>query len=162
VRAEEAVRASQGCSGSQSREEKWATWMRAAMSGDAGAYREFLESVALVVRLLVRRAGGDVGLSMNQVEEEVQEILLAIHIKRGTWDKSTPVGPWIVSIMLRARRIRSRLDVTFQGPAAVLWETDQRGASDFVENTTGPADNASWLVVSSRPRLLSAWRHNRD
>ena len=87
---------------------------------------------------------------MNQVEEEVQEILLAIHIKRDTWDKSKPVGPWIISIvsyklsgMLRARRIRSRLDVTFQGLAAVLWETDQGGASDFVENATGPAGNAS-------------------
>ena len=41
----------------------------------------------------------------------MQEILLAIHVKRGTWDKSKPVGPWITSIvsyklsgMLRARR----------------------------------------------------------
>jgi RNA polymerase sigma-70 factor (ECF subfamily) len=124
--------------------------MRAAMSGDAGAYREFLESVAPAVRLLVRRAGGGDELSMNQVEEEVQGILLAIHIKRGTWDKSKPVSPWIISIvsyklssMLRARRIRSRLDVTFQGLAAVLWETDQGGGSDFVENATGPAGNAS-------------------
>lgn len=150
MRAEEAVRASQDCSGSQAREEKWTTWMRAAMSGDGGAYREFLESVAVAVRLLVRRAGGDDGLSMNQVEEEVQEILLAIHIKRDTWDKSKPVGPWIISIvsyklsgMLRARRIRSRFDVTFQGLAAVLWETDQGGAGDLVENATGPAGNAS-------------------
>jgi DNA-directed RNA polymerase specialized sigma24 family protein len=150
VRAEEAERASQGFSGSQAREERWATWMRAAMSGDAGAYREFLESVAPAVRLLVRRTGGGDGLSMNQVEEEVREILLAIHIKRGTWDKSKPVSPWIISIvgyklsgMLPARRIRSRLDVTFHGLAAVLWETDQGGASDFVENATGPAGNAS-------------------
>jgi RNA polymerase sigma-70 factor (ECF subfamily) len=124
--------------------------MRAAMSGDVRAYREFLESVTPAVRLLVRRAGGDDGLSMNQVEDEVQKILLAIHVKRGTWDKSKPVGPWIISIvsyklsgMLRARRIRSRFDVTFQGLAAVLWETDQGGASDLVENATGPAGNAS-------------------
>jgi DNA-directed RNA polymerase specialized sigma24 family protein len=150
VKAEEAMRAGQNCSGSQAREQGWAIRMRAAMSGDAGAYREFLESVAPAVRLLVRRAGGDDGLSMNQVEEEVQRILLAIHVKRGTWDQSKPIGPWIISIvsyklsgMLRARRIRSRLDVTFQGLAAVLWETDQGGASDFVENATGPAGNAS-------------------
>jgi RNA polymerase sigma-70 factor (ECF subfamily) len=124
--------------------------MRAAMSGDAGAYREFLESVAPAVRLLVRRAGGGDELSMNQVEEEVQGILLAIHIKRGTWDKPKPVGPWIISIvsyklscMLRTRRIRSRFDFTFQGLAAVLREGDRGGASDFVENATGPAGNAS-------------------
>jgi hypothetical protein len=78
VKAEEAMRAGQNCSGSQAREQGWAIRMRAAMSGDAGAYREFLESVAPAVRLLVRRAGGDDGLSMNQVEEEVQRILLAI------------------------------------------------------------------------------------
>ena len=150
MRAEEALSASQGCSGSQAREEKWATWMRAAMSGDAGAYREFLESVALAVRLLVRRAGGDDGLSMNQVEEEVREILLAIHIKRGTWDKSKPVGPWIISIvsyklsgMLRARRVRSLFDLTLEGLAAVLWERDGGGGGGFVENATGPTGNVS-------------------
>ena len=150
MKAEEAMRAGQNCSGSQAREEGWATRMRAAMSGDAGAYREFLESVAPAVRLLVRRASGDSGLSINQVEEAVQEILLAIHVKRGTSDKSKPVGSWIISNvryklsgMLRARRIRSRFDITFQGLAAVLWETDQGGASDFVENATGPAGNAS-------------------
>jgi DNA-directed RNA polymerase specialized sigma24 family protein len=77
--------------------------------------------------------------------KKVQEILLAIHIKRDTWDKSKPEGPWIISIvsyklsgMLRARRIRSRFDVTFQGLA-----TDQGGDGDLAENATGPAGNAS-------------------
>ena len=150
MRAEEAERASQGCSESQAREERWATWMRAAMSGDAGACREFLESVAPAVRLLVRRASGDSGLSINQVEEAVQEILLAIHVKRGTWDKSKPVGPWIISIvsyklsgMLRARRVRSLFDLTLEGLAAVLWERDGGGGGGFVENATGPTGNVS-------------------
>jgi hypothetical protein len=48
VKAEEAMRAGQNCSGSQAREQGWAIRMRAAMSGDAGAYREFLESVPLL------------------------------------------------------------------------------------------------------------------
>jgi hypothetical protein len=55
VKAEEAMRAGQDCSGSQAREEGWATWMRAAMSGAAGAYREFLESVAQTIRHAARR-----------------------------------------------------------------------------------------------------------
>ena len=148
--AKEPMRGNQGRSGLQAREEVWATWMRAAMSGDAGAYREFLESVAPAVRLLVRRAGGDSGLSINQVEEAVQEILLAIHLKRGTWDKSKPVGTWIISIvsyklsgMLRARRDRSLFDLTLEGLAAVLWESDGGGGGGFVENATGPTGNVS-------------------
>jgi RNA polymerase sigma-70 factor (ECF subfamily) len=29
----------------------------------------------------------------------VQETLLAIHLKRGTWDQSRPIGPWVAAIV---------------------------------------------------------------
>ena len=79
----------------------------------------------------------------------MQEILLAIHVKRGTWDKSKPVGPWITSIvsyklsgMLRARRVRSLFDLTLEGLATVLWETRSE-AGGFVEYATSPTGNVS-------------------
>lgn len=31
-------------------------------------------------------------------EDIVQEVLLAIHLKRATWDQSRPIGPWITAI----------------------------------------------------------------
>jgi RNA polymerase sigma-70 factor (ECF subfamily) len=29
----------------------------------------------------------------------VQEVLLTIHLKRGTWDQSRPIGPWVAAIV---------------------------------------------------------------
>jgi DNA-directed RNA polymerase specialized sigma24 family protein len=34
----------------------------------------------------------------GEAEDIVQEVLLAIHIKRGTWDQARPVGPWVAAI----------------------------------------------------------------
>jgi RNA polymerase sigma factor (sigma-70 family) len=80
-------------------EEEWAMWMRAAISGDAGAYRRFLVSVTPNVRSMARRRYRAVGASDSDAEDLVQEVLLTIHLKRGTWDKSRPIGPWIAAIV---------------------------------------------------------------
>jgi RNA polymerase sigma-70 factor (ECF subfamily) len=39
------------------------------------------------------------GASEGDAEDIVQEVLLAIHLKRGTWDQSRPIGPWIAAIV---------------------------------------------------------------
>jgi RNA polymerase sigma factor (sigma-70 family) len=39
------------------------------------------------------------GASEGDAEDIVQEALLAIHLKRGTWDQSKPIGPWIAAIV---------------------------------------------------------------
>lgn len=72
--------------------------MRAAMAGDADAYRRFLGAVTPVLRAAVRRRSAQAGLSAGDAEDVVQEVLLAIHLKRGTWDASRPIGPWISAI----------------------------------------------------------------
>jgi RNA polymerase sigma factor (sigma-70 family) len=82
-----------------SREEEWAIWMRAAMSGDAGAYRRFLDAVTPHLRAMARRRCERFGAPGSEAEDIVQEVLLAIHLKRGTWDQSRPIGPWISTIV---------------------------------------------------------------
>ena len=82
-----------------SREEEWAIWMRAAISGDAGAYRRFLEAVTPHLRAMARRRCEQFGVSASDSEDIVQEVLLAIHLKRGTWDQARPIGPWISTIV---------------------------------------------------------------
>ena len=37
-------------------------------------------------------------LKPEDLEDVVQEALLAIHLKRGTWDQSRPIGPWVAAI----------------------------------------------------------------
>jgi RNA polymerase sigma factor (sigma-70 family) len=81
------------------REGEWTAWMRAAISGDAGAYRRFLVSVTPHLRAMARHRSRVAGAPERDVEDIVQEVLLAIHLKRGTWDQSRPIGPWIAAIV---------------------------------------------------------------
>ena len=81
-----------------SQENDWAAWMRAAMTGDAGAYRQLLVSLAPHVRAVARSRCRSLGASEGEVEDIVQEVLLTIHLKQGTWDRSRPIGPWVAAI----------------------------------------------------------------
>jgi RNA polymerase sigma factor (sigma-70 family) len=82
-----------------SQENDWAAWMRAAMTGDAGAYRQLLVSLTPHVRAVARSRCRRLGAPEGAVEDLVQEVLLTIHLKRGTWDQSRPIGPWVAAIV---------------------------------------------------------------
>ena len=82
-----------------SQENDWAVWMRAAMTGDAGAYRQLLVSLAPHVRAVARSRCRSLGAPEGEVEDLVQEVLLTVHLKRGTWDQSRPIGPWVAAIV---------------------------------------------------------------
>jgi RNA polymerase sigma-70 factor (ECF subfamily) len=73
--------------------------MQAAISGDADAYRRFLVAVTPHLRAMARRRCRLVNAADGDAEDIVQEALLAIHLKRGTWDPSRPIGPWIAAIV---------------------------------------------------------------
>ena len=79
-------------------ENDWSVWMRAAMTGDAGAYRHLLVSLAPHVRAVARSRCRRSGAPESEAEDVVQEVLLTIHLKRGTWDQSRPIGPWVAAI----------------------------------------------------------------
>ena len=76
-----------------SRNEQWATWMRAGIAGDGEAYRRFLEAVTPFVRGTAVKRCSQLGISRAEVEDIVQNVLLAVHLKRGTWDPGRPLGP---------------------------------------------------------------------
>jgi RNA polymerase sigma factor (sigma-70 family) len=83
----------------RTREAEWAAWMQAAIAGDAVAYRQFLVAITPHLRSVARYRCCRLGASDGDVEDIVQETLLAIHLKRGTWDRSRPIGPWIAAIV---------------------------------------------------------------
>ena len=70
--------------------------MCAAQLGDEAAYRALLTEVALRMRRLVRARAPWLGQA--DVEDIVQDILLALHTARATWDPTRPFMPWIVGI----------------------------------------------------------------
>jgi RNA polymerase sigma factor (sigma-70 family) len=74
----------------------WDALLAAANAGDARAYARFLETVTPVLRGIVRAKGGSLGRA--ECEDVLQEVLLAVHLKRHTWISGTPVRPWLYAI----------------------------------------------------------------
>ena len=97
---------------SRRREQEWAQWLRHGLAGDQSAYERFLVAVAPHIRAMARRRAAETGLPAGEAEDIVQETLIAIHLKRGTWDPERPLGPWIAAIvrnkMIDALRRRGR------------------------------------------------------
>jgi RNA polymerase sigma-70 factor (ECF subfamily) len=92
--------------------------MRAGLMGDAAAYRRALSLLAPMLRAPVRATLARYGRGPDAVEDVVQETLLAIHLKRATWDPAQPVGPWARAIakyktidFLRRRNERLHADI---------------------------------------------------
>jgi RNA polymerase sigma-70 factor, ECF subfamily len=81
------------------REENWAEAMRAERRGDAGAYQCLLAEIADVLRRVIRARLARLGLSTNDTEDLVQEVLIGLHAKRHTWDESRPFLPWLHAIV---------------------------------------------------------------
>jgi len=69
-------------------------WLR-AQSGDEAAYREALGRIATRLRGYLRRRLQSLP---DEVEDLVQETLLALHLQRGTYDPTVPVSAWVLAI----------------------------------------------------------------
>jgi len=71
----------------------WSSLMVAAQNGHGGAYRRLLgETSEWLTRYFQRR------LPPGDVDDAVQETLLAIHRRRHTYDPQYPLGPWLAAI----------------------------------------------------------------
>ena len=72
--------------------------MRAALAGDEAVYRRLLEEIGRAVRPMARGAFSRARVGDADVEDVVQETLLAIHLKRQTWDGGVKLAPWVNAI----------------------------------------------------------------
>lgn len=110
-------------------EAELARLLKAALLEDEKAYADFLQRAAALVRGYARKR-----IIQGNIDPEdlVQETLLAIHLKRHTWQSDLPVGPWLFAIarfkLVDAFRKNGRsmevvLDETFDAPAAEPEET---------------------------------------
>lgn len=79
-------------------EKQWALLMRAGNAGDGDAYRRLLLQLTPVLRAAARRSLSPSGMADTDAEDVVQETLLAIHLKRQSWDEDAPFGPWLRAI----------------------------------------------------------------
>lgn len=65
------------------------------LNGDEAAYRDFLQASATHLRAFLRRR---LSRWPNEVEDLLQESLLAIHNQRMTYDPSAPLTAWMYAI----------------------------------------------------------------
>lgn len=103
----------------------WEAKMRAGLAGDAAAYRSLLAAITPFVRLVVRRSFSRGGIGGVDVEDIVQDVLLAVHLKRHTWDPSLPLAPWLGAVTRHKtidalRRAGGRITVPVEDLAEVL------------------------------------------
>jgi RNA polymerase sigma-70 factor (ECF subfamily) len=94
------------------REDDWTVLMQSAISGDSAAYHRMLKAVTPVLRAAAKRGLARAGQPVDQSEDIVQDILLAVHLKRHTWDANAPFAPWLFAIarnkLIDALRRRGR------------------------------------------------------
>ncbi|PYE87277.1 sigma-70 family RNA polymerase sigma factor [Phyllobacterium leguminum] len=120
------------------REEEWASWMRSAMAGDSKAYHKLLNAITPYIRVMARKRCEQFGAPASEAEDVVQEVLLAIHLKRGTWDIARPLGPWISAIvrnkLIDSLRRRGRnINVPLEDVIASLESDERVSVSDRID-----------------------------
>lgn len=82
------------------------------LAGDADAYHAFLQDLSAHVRAFLRKR---LARLPDDVEDLVQETLLAVHIQRHTYDPAQPLTPWVYALarykLVDLLRRRARRDL---------------------------------------------------
>lgn len=130
------------------REEEWAALLRAALGGDERAYRHFLVAITPHLRAMAARRCAQYGVPAGEAEDVLQEVLIAIHLKRGTWDTQRPIGPWLSTIVRNKlidilRRRGKHVDVPIEDVLGTLAADDGPSRLDTMD--------AERLVARLRP-----------
>jgi RNA polymerase sigma-70 factor (ECF subfamily) len=109
-------------------EPQYRTWMIAGLSGDADAYRQLLAALTRHLRAYYLKRIGS-----GAAEDLVQETLIAIHTRRGTYDAGQPFTSWAFGIARyklidEYRRVRRRATVSLD-EAPEMFAGDETEAS---------------------------------
>lgn len=139
-----------------------------ALSGNEQAYAEFLHRAAGLVRRFAQRRITHGGLDPEDV---VQETLLAIHLKRHTWRRDAPVGPWLYAIarykLIDAfRRVNRSLELPvaddFDAPAPEPEESLSDREIDRVLASLPPREQAVVSAISVDGRSIGETARSLD
>jgi RNA polymerase sigma-70 factor (ECF subfamily) len=113
-----------------------------ALAGDNEAYAAFLTQSGAHLRAYFRRR---LMTSPNEVEDLVQETLLALHNRRHTYQTTQRLTPWLYAIaryklvdLLRSQAPRRRVEVSF--------DDDDEGASELLAADASPSESRRDLL----------------
>jgi RNA polymerase sigma-70 factor (ECF subfamily) len=107
--------------------------MLASLDGDAASYRALLDRLSSRLRAYYKGKLARVGRGPTEAEDLVQEVLLAIHLKRHTYDIREPLTPWVHTIARYKlidylRRTRTTATVAFVEDSGVMAQDDHTDA----------------------------------
>ena len=119
-------------------------WLR-AQSGDEAAYRAALELIASRLRAYFRRRMQSLP---DDLEDLVQETLLALHLQRGTFDPALPVSAWVHAVarhkLVDLWRRRGRHEALHEP----LDSVDERALAAVDPNEGGTRHDLSKLLLT--------------
>jgi RNA polymerase sigma-70 factor (ECF subfamily) len=87
---------SDGAAATGTKADAWGGLMAAAQAGQGGAYQRLLMEISDWLQLYFRRR-----LPPGDIDDAVQETLLAVHRRRHTYDARYPLIPWLAAIAKR-------------------------------------------------------------
>lgn len=100
------------------------------LDGDAAAYRALLDDISRYLRTFFRAKLSGFGRGSTEAEDLVQEVLLAIHTRRHTYDPDVPFTPWmhaiarykLIDYLRRTRGVRA--EVTLEDASVIVAHPD--------------------------------------
>ena len=79
----------------QQSEDQLRAWMTGGMDGDAAAHATLLRALVPMLRSFYRRRFAGAG---DDIEDLVQETLIAVHTRRESYDRARPFVAWLYAI----------------------------------------------------------------
>ncbi len=116
--------------------------MLSSLGGDVAAYRDLLRELADHLRRYYRRR---LGHGKADLEDLVQETLMAVHTRRASYDPSYPFTPWAYAMAryklvdhLRRETVRAAEPIDEYAELFAIDENEQMAAAHDVERLLAP------------------------
>jgi RNA polymerase sigma-70 factor (ECF subfamily) len=123
----------------ESDEQRWSALMVSAQAGNESDYRQLLQELAIVIQKFLRSRFG----YHDFVDDCVQEVLIAVHQARHTYDPQRPFRPWLFAIVrnkaidtLRQQRTREKAADRYQREQVVFSQGSTQ-AHSYGEDSAG-------------------------
>jgi RNA polymerase sigma factor (sigma-70 family) len=132
-------------------EEQLRAWMTAGLDGDAAAHAALLRALVPLLRAFYRRRlpGRD-----EDIEDLVQETLIAVHTRRASYDRDRPFTAWLYAIA-RYRMIdhlrRRKITVPIEDVGTIL-------AAEGFEAASAARMDVDRLLAGLSPKQARAIR----
>ena len=137
-------------------EEQLRVWMWGSLDGDSAAHAALLHALVPLLRSFFRRRLRHAG---DDLEDLVQETLIAVHTRRATYDRTRPFTAWLYAIAryrlidhLRRRRISVSLEDASEIPELV---------DDGFESASAASMDIESLLSTLSPKQARAIRETQ-